>query len=62
MTDAPRTGPAEEPRSHRLIPEIRSVPVEPRYTDPEERRRVRAGLPKVRFRVAVDPAEVLERP
>lgn len=62
MTDTSRNGCRPEPRSHRLIPEIRSVPVEPKYADPEERRRVRAALPKVRFSVAVDPAEVLDRP
>jgi hypothetical protein len=62
MTDTSRNGRRTEPRSHRLIPEIASVPVEPKYVDPEERRRVRAALPKIRFSVAVDPAEVVDRP
>ncbi len=61
MTDTPRNGRRTEPRSHRLIPEIASVPVEPTRTDPAERRRILAELACIRTTVDFDPAEIIGR-
>jgi hypothetical protein len=62
MTDETRTTRRTAPRSHRLIPELKTVPVEPKYSDPAEcGRRARAALGGIRFSIVVDPAEIIGR-
>lgn len=59
---SPVRGVVTAPRSHRLIPELKTVAVEPKYADPQKcKRRARAALTGFGVGGVVDPVRAIGR-